>query len=73
MPANVRLKSHSEFKLIGTSAQRLEGRAKIDGSAMFGLDVRLSAMRYAAIVQSPVFGGKFSSVNATHAGFGRRL
>jgi isoquinoline 1-oxidoreductase beta subunit len=67
VPANVPLKEQSEFKLIGTSAKRLEGRSKLDGSAVFGLDVRLPAMRYAAIVQSPVFGGKLASVDASHA------
>jgi isoquinoline 1-oxidoreductase beta subunit len=63
VPANVRLKDPSRFTLIGTSARRIEGRSKIDGSAMFGLDVRVPAMRYAAIVQSPVFGGTVDSID----------
>ncbi len=67
IPVNVRLKDPAQFKLIGTAAKRLDAGAKINGSAVFGLDVRLPAMRYAAIVQSPVFGGTLASVDDTHA------
>lgn len=56
-PKNVALKTPQQFRLIGTRQSRLDGRGKVDGSARFGLDVRLPNMLYAAIVPSPVFGG----------------
>jgi isoquinoline 1-oxidoreductase beta subunit len=66
-PALVALKPRSRFKLIGTPAPRLDSREKVSGAAMFGLDVRLPGMLYAAIVQSPVFGGTLASVDDSHA------
>jgi isoquinoline 1-oxidoreductase beta subunit len=67
MPAQVVLKDPKDFKLIGTRARRLDSPGKIDGSAVFGLDVRVPGMVYAAIVGSPVLGGKLKSVDASHA------
>ena len=67
LPREVALKPPSQFKLIGTPAKRLDARQKVDGSAKFGLDVRLPGMLYAAIVQSPVFGGRLASVDDSHA------
>jgi isoquinoline 1-oxidoreductase beta subunit len=62
-PANVPLKSPKDFKLIGTTPKRLDSPEKVNGSAIFGLDVRLPNMRYAAIVNCPVFGGTLVSVD----------
>ena len=67
MPDKVVLKDPKDFKLIGTRAHRLDSPGKIDGSAVFGLDVRLPGMLYAAIVNSPVFGGTVASVDGTAA------
>ncbi len=49
------LKSPSQFKVIGKSIKRLDTPAKVDGSAQFGIDVRVPGMWYAAVKQSPVF------------------
>ncbi|MEM5435733.1 xanthine dehydrogenase family protein molybdopterin-binding subunit [Paraburkholderia diazotrophica] len=67
VPQNVTLKDPKDFKLIGTQAKRLDSPEKVDGSAMFGLDVRLPDMVYAAIVNCPVFGGTVASVDETAA------
>jgi isoquinoline 1-oxidoreductase beta subunit len=67
VPQNVALKDPKDFKLIGTQAKRLDSPEKVDGSAMFGLDVRLPDMVYAAIVNCPVFGGTLASVDDTAA------
>ncbi|MEO8480682.1 MAG: xanthine dehydrogenase family protein molybdopterin-binding subunit [Acidobacteriota bacterium] len=67
VPATPALKSPSAFKLIGSSPKRLDTPAKVDGSATFGIDVRLPGMLYAVVARSPVFGGKLSSVDATKA------
>jgi isoquinoline 1-oxidoreductase beta subunit len=66
-PQNVTLKDPKDFKLIGTQAKRLDSPEKVDGSAIFGLDVRLPGMVYAAIVNCPVFGGTLASVDDTAA------
>ncbi|WP_109476276.1 xanthine dehydrogenase family protein molybdopterin-binding subunit [Paraburkholderia sp. C35] len=67
VPQDVPLKKPQDFKLIGTQAKRLDSPEKVDGSAIFGLDVRLPDMVYAAIVNCPVFGGTLASVDDSAA------
>ena len=62
-PAKPKLKSNDEFKLIGESLPRLDIPAKVDGSAVFSIDVSLPNMRYAAIRHAPTFGSKVVTVN----------
>jgi isoquinoline 1-oxidoreductase beta subunit len=62
-PQNVALKDPKDFKLVGTQAKRIDSPEKVDGTAVFGLDVRLPGMKYAAIVNCPVFGGTLASVD----------
>jgi len=40
VPAQVSLKDPKDFKLIGTSAKRLDTPAKVNGTAQYGIDVR---------------------------------
>ena len=54
IPENVVLKRPEEFKLIGTPAKRLDAAAKVNGSAIYGIDVRLPGMKVATLAQSPV-------------------
>ncbi|MFI4890231.1 MAG: molybdopterin cofactor-binding domain-containing protein [Steroidobacterales bacterium] len=68
VPKDVKLKEAADFKLIGSNAPRLDTPGKVDGSAEFGIDVRLPGMLYAAFAQSPVLGGKLRSVDADTAG-----
>jgi len=68
VPANVSLKDPSQFKLIGAaSTRRLDIPAKVNGTARFGMDVKVPGMHYAAIARSPVFGGKVRSFDARKA------
>jgi isoquinoline 1-oxidoreductase subunit beta len=68
VPANVSLKDPTQFKLIGVaSTRRLDIPAKVNGTARFGMDVKIPGMRYAAIARSPVFGGKVRSFDASKA------
>ena len=50
------------FTIVGRAVQRLDIPAKVDGSAKYGIDVRVPGMAYAAIRQAPVFGAKLVSV-----------
>ncbi len=65
--ATVTLKKPEEFELIGKSLPRTDIPAKVDGSATFGLDVRVPGMVYAVVARCPVFGGKVKSFDATKA------
>jgi isoquinoline 1-oxidoreductase beta subunit len=58
------LKKPSQFRLIGRKdIQRVDVPAKVDGSAMFGIDVRLPGMVYASVLESPMEGAKAAKVN----------
>ncbi len=67
VPRDVALKDPGDFKLIGTPAKRLDTPEKVDGSARFGIDVRLPGMKYAAVSACPVFGGRLASVDDSKA------
>ena len=67
VPRDVTLKDPKDFKLIGTSVKRLDTPDKVDGTAQFGIDVRLPGMKFAAVAACPVFGGKLASVDDTKA------
>jgi isoquinoline 1-oxidoreductase beta subunit len=66
-PATVPLKSPAEFTLIGKPRKRVDVPLKVNGTAEYGIDVRLPGMMYAAIARSPVFGGRVKSFNAKNA------
>ncbi len=63
-PADVPLKDPKDWKLIGKSVKRLDTLDKTTGKMMYGADVRLPGMMYAAIKQCPVFGDKVKSFDA---------
>ena len=56
-------------RVIGTPSdlKRLDSPAKVDGSAVFGADVRVPGMLYASVAQCPVFGGKVSAFDPAAA------
>ncbi len=66
-PGTVTLKAHQSFKLLGRPAARIDVPSKVDGSAVFGLDVRLPDMVFAAIRMSPVLGGAPGAFEANAA------
>jgi isoquinoline 1-oxidoreductase beta subunit len=63
VPENVALKRPQDFKLIGTPAKRLDTPAKVNGTAIYGIDVRPPSVKIATLAQSPVFGGRVKSVD----------
>ncbi len=67
VPTKVALKDPKDFRLIGTPAKRLDTPAKVNGSAQFGIDVRLPGMKIATVAASPVVGGKLVSVDDSKA------
>jgi isoquinoline 1-oxidoreductase beta subunit len=67
MPATVALKAPADWKLIGKPTRRLDTPEKIDGRAVFGLDVKLDGLLTAVVARSPVFGGKLKSCDDSAA------
>ncbi len=66
-PEKVALKPVSDFKLIGTPAKRLDTAAKVNGSALYGIDVTVPGMKVATLAQSPAIGGRLRSVDDSKA------
>jgi isoquinoline 1-oxidoreductase beta subunit len=67
VPKSVTLKDPKQFKLLGQSLARLDVPEKVNGSAVFGMDVKLPGLLTARVVRCPVFGGKVASFNADKA------
>ena len=67
VPKDVKLKPPAAYRLIGKPQARLDTPAKVDGTAEFGLDVRLPGMAYAAIALCPTLGGKAAAVDSAAA------
>jgi isoquinoline 1-oxidoreductase beta subunit len=67
VPDKVTLKDPKDFKLIGTSAKRLDTPDKVDGKAKFSIDVKLLGMKIATVAACPVFGGKLAAVDDSMA------
>ena len=63
-PDEVTLKPRASWKLLGTSAARVDVSAKVNGTAQYGLDVRLPGMLYASVRQCPMLGGGLAPVDA---------
>jgi isoquinoline 1-oxidoreductase beta subunit len=67
VPENVALKRPQDFKLIGTPAKRLDTPSKVNGTAVYGIDVRPPGVKIATLAQSPVFGGRVKTLDDTAA------
>jgi isoquinoline 1-oxidoreductase subunit beta len=57
------LKKPAHFRLIGKDTPRVDVPSKVDGSAKYGIDVRLPGMVYASVLESPMEGAKAVKVN----------
>jgi isoquinoline 1-oxidoreductase beta subunit len=66
VPAQPVLKS-GRFALIGTSPLRVDITDKVDGSARYGIDVKLPEMLYGAVKTCPTLGGKLKSFDDSKA------
>jgi len=66
-PQNIPLKDPKQFTLVGKPTRRLDTPSKTNGSAQFGLDVKVPGMLYAVVSRPPTFGGKVSSIDSADA------
>ncbi len=67
VPEDVKLKDPANFIHIGKGVRRKDGRAKIDGSAIFTQDVQLPGMLVAVVAHPPWFGARVKSFDASAA------
>lgn len=61
VPKDIPLKSPQNFKVIGKPTKHLDAKEKVNGKAMFGIDVKVPGMLTAVIARPPVFGAKVKS------------
>lgn len=66
-PAQVTLKDPKDFTIVGHSVRRLDTPAKVNGTAQFGLDVRMPGLLTAVIAHPPVIGAKLVSFDDARA------
>ena len=66
-PAEVKLKDPKDFNFIGKPVKRLDTPEKINGTGIFGLDVKVPGLLTAVIARPPVFGGKVIRFDAEKA------
>jgi isoquinoline 1-oxidoreductase beta subunit len=67
VPQDIKLKDPAQFKLIGTSAKRLDTPAKVNGTAVFGIDIKVPGMRIGTLAITPVKGGKLVGMDEAAA------
>ncbi len=66
-PSHVQLKDPKTFRLIGKPIKRLDTPEKLNGSAVFGIDVKLPGMVTAVIARPPIFGATMKSFDDSRA------
>src|SRR5512143_4121733 len=66
-PQEPRLKNPEDYRIIGTSAPRVDIPSKVDGSAKYGIDIRVPGMLVATVVRPPVAGAVIKRIDETAA------
>jgi len=66
-PASPKLKDPKDFRYIGKNIKRLDSPEKVNGTGVFGIDVKVPGMLTATILRSPVIGGKVATVDDSAA------
>jgi isoquinoline 1-oxidoreductase beta subunit len=60
IPTDVPLKPSKDYRIVGQRLPRVDSLAKVKGEAVFGIDFRVSGMKFAVLSRCPVIGGKVS-------------
>ena len=67
VPAEIELKSPSDFTIIGTARKNVDGPKIVTGQPLFGIDVDREGMLIAMIEHAPAFGMRLKSMNVDAA------
>ena len=67
VPEKPPIKDPKDFKIVGKRTKRVDTPAKVNGTAEFGIDVKLPGMVYASLAQCPVIGGQVKSFDGSKA------
>jgi isoquinoline 1-oxidoreductase beta subunit len=67
VPAEPKLKEAKDFRILGTSPRRLDSPGKVNGSGVFGMDVRLPGMLTAVMSRPPAPGARIVSLDDSKA------
>jgi isoquinoline 1-oxidoreductase beta subunit len=70
VPAEPRVKTESEWRIVGggRSLPRRDIPAKVEGSAVFGIDIKVPGMVHAAVASAPMIGGMVASIDEASVG-----
>ena len=63
IPKEPKLKDPADFKLLGKASKRPEIPSKVNGTAVFGIDVKVPGMLYASMERCPVIHGKVINID----------
>ncbi len=66
-PSKPKLKTPEQFNIMGQHVERFDIPSKVDGTAVFGVDVELPGMKYACVKCAPVFGSMVLSIDSSAA------
>lgn len=66
-PAEIPLRKKEEWKYIGKGIKRLDAPDKVNGKAVFGIDVKVDGMKIAVVAHPPVMKGTVKSFDASKA------
>lgn len=61
------LKPRARHHVLGRSRRRVDGKAIVDGSARFGIDVTMPGLLCATVARCPVLGGRVATFDASDA------
>jgi isoquinoline 1-oxidoreductase beta subunit len=66
-PQDVPLKDPARYRLIGTRVNGTDNQRVVTGQPLFGIDVRIPGMKFAAVAKCPVFNGRPVKIDASRA------
>ncbi len=67
VPEEPPFKDPSEYRILGRRIPRVDTPAKVDGSKVFGYDLKVPGGRVAVLERSPVFGGTLTGYDGAGA------
>jgi isoquinoline 1-oxidoreductase subunit beta len=66
-PVDIPLRTKEQWKYIGKGLKRLDAPDKVNGKAIYGMDVQMEGLLIAVVAHSPVMGGTVKSFDASKA------